>query len=61
MWLDVGLGMLLARKSRDKIRTLHAWCLMCDGVYNMSCMLCELCDHVLHGLLCMLCICMLGE
>ena len=48
MWLDVGLGKLLPRKSRDKIRTLHAWYLMCDGVNNMSCMLCELCDHVIN-------------
>ena len=45
---QLGLGMLLPRKSGDKIRTLYAWCLMCDGVYNMSCMLCELCDHVIN-------------
>ena len=27
-----GLGMRLPRKSRDKIRTLHArvWCVLCD-------------------------------
>ena len=36
--------MRLPRKSRDKIRILHALCLMYDGVNNMSCMLCELCD-----------------
>ena len=37
----LSVGMRLPRKSRDKIRTLHAWCLMCDGVYNMGCMLCD--------------------
>ena len=39
--LMLSVGMRLPRKSQDKIRTLHAWCLMCDGVYNMSCMLCD--------------------
>ena len=39
--------MLLPRKSRDRIRTLHALCLRCDCVYNMSCVLCGLCDHVI--------------
>ena len=46
----LGLGMGLPRKSRDRNRTLHAWCLMCDGVYNMSCMLCDMCDHMLNVL-----------
>ena len=39
--------MRLPRKVGDKTRTLHALCLRCDGVYNMSCMLCGLCDHVI--------------
>ena len=57
MWFDVGLGMRLPRKARNKIRTLRALCLMCDGVYNMSCMLCELCDQMMN----VLCAYVLGE
>ena len=29
--------MRLPRQSRDKIRTLHSLCFMCDWVYNMMC------------------------
>ena len=47
VYLTIGkLGMWLPRKSRDRIRTLHAWCFMCDWVYNMlivvNCMVCVL-------------------
>ena len=39
VWFDVGLGMRLPRKARNKTRTLHA-CVIGD------CLMCFMCDHV---------------
>ena len=48
----LSLGMRLPRKSRDKIRTLHAcvWCVLCDlmnccvkNMHNMNFMYCVVC------------------
>ena len=35
--MGVELGMRLPKKSRDRIRTLHAWCLMCE--WCITCLL----------------------